>query len=71
MILSLSRYFCSPAKEFIRLVSYMILGFFLFDDAPEFFTIFGGLIVFGSIIYIARRERKEGKERMLVEGIPE
>ena len=56
---------------FMRLVWGVILGLFLFDDAPDFFTIFGGLIVFCSIIYIARRERKEGKERMLVEGVPE
>ena len=45
---------------FMRLVWGVVLGFFLFDDVPDFFTIFGGLIVFGSIIYIARRERQEG-----------
>ena len=49
---------------FMRLVWGVILGLFLFDDTPDFFTIFGGLIVFCSIIYIARRERKEFKDRM-------
>ena len=44
---------------FMRLVWGVILGYFLFQDIPEFFTTFGGLIVFGSIIYIARRERQE------------
>ena len=44
---------------FMRLVWGVILGYFLFQDIPDFFTIFGGLIVFGSIIYIARRERQE------------
>ena len=46
---------------FMRLVWGVILGYFLFQDIPDFFTIFGGLIVFGSIIYIARRERQEDK----------
>ena len=46
---------------FMRLVWGVILGYFLFQDTPDFFTIFGGLIVFGSIIYIARRERQEDK----------
>jgi drug/metabolite transporter (DMT)-like permease len=44
---------------FMRLVWGVILGYFLFQDIPDFFTIFGGLIVFASIIYIARRERQE------------
>ena len=45
---------------FMRLVWGVILGYFIFHDIPDFFTIFGGLIVFSSIIYIARRERQEG-----------
>ena len=56
---------------FMRLIWGAIFGFFLFGDVPDLFTVIGGLIVFGSIIYIARQERQEGKERIAMEGIPE
>ena len=49
---------------FMRLIWGAIFGFFIFEEVPDLFTILGGLVVFGSIIYIARRERKEGKAEM-------
>lgn len=47
---------------FMRLIWGAIIGFFVFEDIPDLFTICGGLIVFISIIYTARRERREGKK---------
>ncbi|MCZ6763868.1 MAG: DMT family transporter [Alphaproteobacteria bacterium] len=48
---------------FARLIWAAMLGYIFFGDVPNFFTILGGLIVLASIIYIARRERREGKAR--------
>ena len=41
-----------------------LFGFMLFGSIPYVFTFVGGLIVFCSVVYIARRERREGKEEM-------
>lgn len=51
---------------FMRLIWASLLGFIFFDDVPQWPTILGGAIVLGSIIYIARRERREGREARLV-----
>lgn len=48
---------------FMRLVWAAMLGFIFFGEVPNLFTIAGGLVVLGSIIYIARRERQDGKAR--------
>ena len=47
---------------FMRLIWGAIIGFFIFEDTPDLLTICGGLIVFITIIYSARRERREGKQ---------
>ena len=47
---------------FMRLIWGAIIGFFIFEDIPDLLTICGGLIVFITIIYSARRERREGKQ---------
>ena len=49
---------------FTRLIWGALFGFMLFGAIPDVFTIVGGLIVFCSVVYIARRERREGKEEM-------
>ncbi len=49
---------------FMRLIWGALLGFIFFDEIPDPFTVIGGVIVVASVIYIARRERQEGKERM-------
>ncbi|MEK9678746.1 MAG: DMT family transporter [Rhodospirillaceae bacterium] len=49
---------------FMRLIWGALLGFVFFDEIPDPFTVIGGVIVVASVIYIARRERQEGKERM-------
>ncbi|MEE2745848.1 MAG: DMT family transporter [Pseudomonadota bacterium] len=51
---------------FMRLIWGAIIGFFIFNDLPDVFTICGGLVVFISIIYTARRERKEGRKEEMV-----
>jgi len=49
---------------FMRLIWGALLGFVFFNEIPDPFTVVGGVIVVASVIYIARRERQEGKERM-------
>jgi len=49
---------------FTRLIWGALFGFMLFGDVPDVLTVVGGVIVFASIVYIARRERREGKEEM-------
>ena len=46
---------------FTRLIWGSLLGYLFFDELPHLFTILGGIIVLGSIIYIAQRERREGR----------
>jgi len=52
---------------FMRLVWGAMLGFLFFDEVPHLFTILGSAVVLGSIIYIARRERREGQQKLRVE----
>ena len=49
---------------FMRLVWGAMLGLVFFGEVPNLFTIAGGLVVLGAILYIARRERREGKAKM-------
>ncbi len=51
---------------FMRLIWASLLGFIFFGEVPQLPTILGGLIVLGSIIYIARRERRDGRDARLV-----
>ena len=50
---------------FVRLIWAALLGFVIFGDIPNIFTITGGTIVLASVIYIARRERQAGKAKSL------
>jgi drug/metabolite transporter (DMT)-like permease len=45
--------------SFTRLIWAAIVGYFLFGDIPNVFTLIGGAIVLASVVYIARRERQE------------
>ena len=47
--------------SFTRLIWAAIVGFVLFGDTPNIFTLIGGAIILGSVVYIARRERNEVK----------
>lgn len=49
---------------FMRLIWGALFGFMFFDELPDLFTIAGGVVVVISILYIARRERRDGKARM-------
>lgn len=49
---------------FTRLIWGALFGFMLFGATPDLLTVVGGLIVFCSVVYIARRERHEGKEEL-------
>ncbi len=46
---------------FTRLIWAAIVGYFIFGDEPNIYTLIGGSIVLASVVYIARRERKERK----------
>lgn len=48
---------------FMRLIWGALLGLAFFGEVPNLYTVAGGIVVLGSILYIARRERREGKER--------
>jgi len=41
-----------------------MLGYIFFNETPHAFTILGSMVVLGSIIYIARRERRDGRRLM-------
>jgi drug/metabolite transporter (DMT)-like permease len=45
--------------SFTRLIWAAIVGYFLFGDIPNVFTLIGGAVVLASVVYIARRERQE------------
>ena len=49
--------------RFLRLVWAALVGLVLFGDIPNIFTFIGGTVVIGSVIYIAQRERLEGRPR--------
>ena len=46
---------------FTRLIWAAIVGYLIFGDEPNIYTLIGGSIVLASVVYIARRERKERK----------
>ncbi len=45
--------------SFLRLVWAALLGLAIFSEIPSIFTLLGGTIVIASVIYVARRERRE------------
>jgi drug/metabolite transporter (DMT)-like permease len=46
---------------FTRLIWAAIVGYILFSDVPNTFTLIGGAVVLSSVVYIARRERQHRK----------
>jgi drug/metabolite transporter (DMT)-like permease len=56
-----------PAN-FMKLVWAAILGFIIFTDIPSVSTMIGGTIIVASVIYVARREQLEARERKMVES---
>lgn len=48
----------SQSIKFLDLVWASIIGWFVFADAPSRSTIVGGLVIFGSTLWIARRESR-------------
>jgi drug/metabolite transporter (DMT)-like permease len=40
-----------------------LLAYLLFAQVPDIFTMIGGVVIFGSALYIALRERKVEAER--------
>ena len=57
--------------SFLRLVWAALVGFAIFSEVPNLFTITGGVIVMAATIYIARRERQEGKANAVAELEPD
>ncbi len=49
---------------FTRLIWAALVGFLLFDDIPNAFTLLGGAVVLSSVVYIARRERSERRQSL-------
>ena len=60
--------------DYSRLIYATAIGFVLFGEAPDFWSILGALIIVGSGIYIARRELalgRRGKKPAAAETTPE
>ena len=52
--------------DFARLPFIIVLGWIIFDQSVDFWTIVGAFIVFSSGVYIARREAQLNKKRALL-----
>ncbi len=50
--------------DFLKLTWASLAGFLLFAEVPDLWTWIGGTVIFASTIYIAHRERKQGKSPM-------
>lgn len=50
-----------PAN-FTRLLWAILLGYLIFGEIPDFWTIFGGTMIFAAVSYIAYRERESGRK---------
>lgn len=48
-----------------RLLWAALIGFVVFGDIPEVFTLIGGAVLAGTVIYITRRERRDARERVV------
>ncbi|MEO1331477.1 MAG: EamA/RhaT family transporter, partial [Pseudomonadota bacterium] len=46
--------------DFLKLVWATLLGIWVFGETPDAFTWIGAGVIFGSGLYIARRERRRG-----------
>jgi drug/metabolite transporter (DMT)-like permease len=46
--------------DFFKLIWATLLGYLIFAEVPDLFTWIGGAMIFGSAVYIARRERSLG-----------
>ena len=53
--------------DFTRLLWSALLGFVLFAEVPDLATVIGGSVIFGSVVYIAYRERAHGKGTLPLE----
>lgn len=49
--------------EYVKLIYAAILGYLLFSEVPDYYTIVGAIIIVGSAIYIFRRENMRKKRR--------
>ena len=49
--------------DFTRLIWVSLFGYFLFDEIPDGWVWFGGIMIFASATYIAYRERQVRKEQ--------
>jgi drug/metabolite transporter (DMT)-like permease len=48
--------------SFLNLVFASIIGYFVFDEIPDFYTWIGALIIFAGVLIISYREMKLDKE---------
>ncbi|NQV54622.1 MAG: DMT family transporter [Rhodospirillales bacterium] len=53
-----------PAN-FLKLVWAAGLGFAIFGEIPSITTIIGGIVIVGSVIYVAKRERRDARDLVL------
>ena len=48
--------------DFTRLLVAALFGFVLFSEIPSIYTAIGGVMIFSSTVYIARREAHKSRE---------
>ena len=49
--------------DYTRLIFAALFGFVLFSEIPSIYTALGGLLIFCSTVYIARRETLKSRDR--------
>ena len=54
--------------DFARLPISALLAFLVFAEVPTFWTVIGGLVIFGATFYIARREAQIAKQQRLADA---
>ena len=55
--------------DFIRLPFMALVGYLAFAEVPDVWTWVGGAVIFGSSIYIARREARLAREEARAESV--
>jgi len=57
--------------DYTRLIVAVLFGFVLFSEIPSIYTALGGLLIFCSTVYIARREAQKSRDRTAAAITPE
>ncbi len=48
---------CSPPYSYVQIIWVIAMGFVVFGDLPDFWTLAGGALIIASGVYVFYRER--------------